>query len=204
MKKIRAIETHYKGYRFRSRLEARWAIYFDSVGIEWVYELEGYNLSDGRKYLPDFKITTIDKETYFYEIKPKHSKGDGKLECLIEDLRKSKIEVNGCVLSGDPYDYIITDKNYPCPRCMQFSLERDCCPFITDVYCFTCDIHTPEGGGNEPEEHFGIITIPHKGNLMFVQLPDFKNSRAYWDIIYTGWNAARSARFEYGETPQIR
>jgi hypothetical protein len=26
----KAIETHYKGYRFRSRLEARWAVFFDT------------------------------------------------------------------------------------------------------------------------------------------------------------------------------
>lgn len=25
---IKAIETEYKGYRFRSRLEARWAVFF--------------------------------------------------------------------------------------------------------------------------------------------------------------------------------
>jgi len=26
---IKAIETQYRGYRFRSRLEARWAVFFD-------------------------------------------------------------------------------------------------------------------------------------------------------------------------------
>lgn len=51
---IKAIETFYKGYRFRSRLEARWAVLFDSAGIEWVYEQEGYQLSNGQNYLPDF------------------------------------------------------------------------------------------------------------------------------------------------------
>lgn len=50
---IRAIETQYKGYKFRSRLEARWAVYFDHVGIKWEYEIEGYDL-DGVRYLPDF------------------------------------------------------------------------------------------------------------------------------------------------------
>ena len=29
MSDIKAIETYYKGYRFRSRLEARWAVFFD-------------------------------------------------------------------------------------------------------------------------------------------------------------------------------
>lgn len=51
---IKPIETKYKGYRFRSRLEARWAVFFDTVGIQWVYEPEGYVLDGGVCYLPDF------------------------------------------------------------------------------------------------------------------------------------------------------
>lgn len=53
---MKAIETRYKGYRFRSRLEARWAVFFDAIGIEWVYEPEGFELGGGMRYLPDFKI----------------------------------------------------------------------------------------------------------------------------------------------------
>lgn len=51
---IKAIETRYKGYRFRSRLEARWAVFFDALGIKWEYEKEGFKLSTGERYLPDF------------------------------------------------------------------------------------------------------------------------------------------------------
>ena len=32
---IKAIETKYNGFRFRSRLEARWAIFFDSIGLKY-------------------------------------------------------------------------------------------------------------------------------------------------------------------------
>lgn len=39
---IKAIETNYKGYRFRSRLEARWAVAFDALGIKWEYEAQGF------------------------------------------------------------------------------------------------------------------------------------------------------------------
>lgn len=52
--RIKAIETKYKGYRFRSRLEARWAVFFDSLKIEWEYEKEGYDLGKFGYYLPDF------------------------------------------------------------------------------------------------------------------------------------------------------
>lgn len=56
MSQIQAIETVYKGYRFRSRLEARWTVFFDAMGVKWEYEPEGYVLDDGTKYLPDFYL----------------------------------------------------------------------------------------------------------------------------------------------------
>lgn len=51
---MNAIPTKYAGYYFRSRLEARWAIFFDAMAERWEYEREGYVLSDGNCYLPDF------------------------------------------------------------------------------------------------------------------------------------------------------
>jgi hypothetical protein len=50
---MKAIETIYKGYRMRSRLEARYGIFFDSLGVKWEYEKEGFDL-EGKWYLPDF------------------------------------------------------------------------------------------------------------------------------------------------------
>ena len=55
-KDIKPIETIYKGYRFRSRLEARWAVFFDALGVKWEYEPEGFELPSGKRYLPDFKV----------------------------------------------------------------------------------------------------------------------------------------------------
>lgn len=54
-----AIETEYAGCRFRSRLEARWAIVFDHLGYEWQYEPEGFEREHYDKtlrYLPDFYL----------------------------------------------------------------------------------------------------------------------------------------------------
>lgn len=51
---LKAISTAYGGCNFRSRLEARWAIYFDAIGWRWNYEPEGFELPSGVKYLPDF------------------------------------------------------------------------------------------------------------------------------------------------------
>jgi hypothetical protein len=54
MSEIKAIETRYKGCRFRSRLEARWAVFFDALGVKWEYEKEGFDLGEAGYYLPDF------------------------------------------------------------------------------------------------------------------------------------------------------
>ena len=64
---IKAIETRYAGYRFRSRLEARWAIYLDKLGIKFMYELQGYEVFPGVWYLPDFYLPQWD---CYAEVKP--------------------------------------------------------------------------------------------------------------------------------------
>jgi len=53
---VTAIETRYAGCRFRSRLEARWAVFFDTLGVAWQYEPQGFVVDD-RAYLPDFLLT---------------------------------------------------------------------------------------------------------------------------------------------------
>jgi len=53
------IQTQYAGCFFRSRLEARWAVFFDTLGINWEYEPEGYKLKSGN-YLPDFWLPDQD------------------------------------------------------------------------------------------------------------------------------------------------
>jgi hypothetical protein len=64
---MKAIPTKYNNHFFRSRLEARWAVYFDALSAKWVYEPEGYELPDGSRYLPDFFLP--DHKMYA-EVKP--------------------------------------------------------------------------------------------------------------------------------------
>ena len=64
---LTALETRYAGCRFRSRLEARWAVFFDELAIEWHYEPRGYRIpSTGQCYLPDFWLPGLGA---FYEVK---------------------------------------------------------------------------------------------------------------------------------------
>ena len=64
MTDIKPIETIYNGYRFRSRLEARWAVFFDVMGIKYDYEPEGFTMKYGMRYLPDFVLTNVRRRHY--------------------------------------------------------------------------------------------------------------------------------------------
>lgn len=96
---IKAIETVYKGYKFRSRLEARWAVFFDALGIEYQYEPEGFEFN-GIRYLPDFFLP---KTNIFIEIKPKVDR-----YLIRKDGEKwlgfrQNIDAPLVILAGDPW-----------------------------------------------------------------------------------------------------
>lgn len=65
---MRAIETEYNGWRFRSRLEARWAVCFDAMGVPYEYEPETLDLGNQGWYLPDFYLPGTEM---WAEVKPK-------------------------------------------------------------------------------------------------------------------------------------
>lgn len=60
---MKAIQTFYRGHLFRSRLEARWAAFFQTIGWTWEYEPIDFN-----GWIPDFGI--YGSETIYVEIKP--------------------------------------------------------------------------------------------------------------------------------------
>ena len=66
MTELKAIETVFSGYKFRSRLEARWAVFFDALDMPYEYEKEGFELPSGW-YLPDFWLP---EQNLWVEIKP--------------------------------------------------------------------------------------------------------------------------------------
>lgn len=60
---IKAIPTTYRGRRYRSRLEAKWAAFFDLVG--WQAEYEPFDLG---LWSPDFLLSGTWKEGYVQQI----------------------------------------------------------------------------------------------------------------------------------------
>lgn len=95
---IKPIQTRYKGYHFRSRLEARWAVFFDALALEWEYEPQGFELPSGL-YLPDFKVSYPDRKDCWFECK-------GALEDVRPDEWARMIEFEAAggliVLDGVP------------------------------------------------------------------------------------------------------
>ena len=67
---IKPIETLYRGHYFRSKAEARFAVFLDCLGVKWDYEPQGFDLGNGLKYLPDFKI---------YDVSTCHNSDGGKI-----------------------------------------------------------------------------------------------------------------------------
>lgn len=102
---IKPIETSYKGYRFRSRTEARWAIVFDGMDLKWEYEKEGYDLPGYGWHLPDFylpKQPSIIVDGLIIEIKGQDAK-------LIERAKASSLtyllNLPVIILCGVPGDH---------------------------------------------------------------------------------------------------
>jgi len=102
--KIQALETRYAGHVFRSRLEARWAMFFDLIGIKWEYEPEGYRLSNGECYLPDFWLPRFNDKKNGTYVEVKSESGDFYKACRFAlELNVYLIEAKGLPTVG-PYD----------------------------------------------------------------------------------------------------
>jgi hypothetical protein len=64
---IQAIPSYYKDTLMRSRVECRWALILDKIGLAWEYEAQGFDLGDKLWYLPDF--TVYADEVFYLEVK---------------------------------------------------------------------------------------------------------------------------------------
>jgi len=95
MSEIKAIPTEYAGVTFRSRTEARWAVFFDGIGLRWEYEPEGYQLDAGW-YLPDFWLPEMG---VFAEVKPETGPTPDDLEKILDLASEHPV----AVLSGAPW-----------------------------------------------------------------------------------------------------
>ena len=103
---INPIPTEYAGHVFRSRTEARWAVFFDLIQLRWEYEPEGIILGDGTWYLPDFWMPDM---ALWVEVKP-----SGEVSDIVWEKAAGLLTASGhgvLVLNGAPwprvYDQVV-------------------------------------------------------------------------------------------------
>ena len=108
---IKPIETVYNGYRFRSRLEARWAVFFDAAGIKYQYEPQGFVAEDGTKYLPDFYLPDFD---IYCEVKPTRPGAQEELKHALRMIRWGGPIKRLVVLGSIPCGYDGGLWHFPC------------------------------------------------------------------------------------------
>lgn len=181
---IRAIETHYRGYRFRSRLEARWAVFFDAMGIEWQYESQGFMLPSG-PYLPDFFLPRWD---LWFEVKGKRA-DDEELEMCRELSHKD----NGVLLAvGGVGDRPLKLFAFECCDSGGGSYEFDCAfaKTTSGAACFVASL----GRDDRRIVNSEWDDVPHVYDCLSYMAP--------WGSAESAVRAARSARFEHGERAQ--
>ena len=219
---MKAIETEYNGYRFRSRLEARWAVFFDAVGILYDYELEGFEFDSGMRYLPDFYLPELNM---WVEVKGVLSDSD---ERKIKEFRRFLVKRKESLIvlrdippeTEDVLDWIY-DK-YPgwesfsigcdfpyvpcvCPACGKVGFEFDGRGWRI------CDHLNDSRKMRSIEEHELLqkeIYVTKNGTIKPMKYPEWKGWRmddkgytSNHPLILEGYKKARQARFEHGENP---
>ena len=207
---VKSIPTRYAGCHFRSRLEARWAVFFDALKIDWQYEPEGFVGCNGKSYLPDFYLPTVHAHEYggtFVEVKG----GDDALRADSTkigeaiDWAASPLSDSGLIILGEV------------PRPLEFGevalhsflyhrkgVEHVCGAFrkkATLGWQFDTRLHAPPWfDGNTTED------IPDKATtqtrVMTIKYRQGSEQRGYGvdKELNAAYVAARSARFEHGQS----
>ncbi|MDP9312779.1 MAG: hypothetical protein M3R24_18145 [Chloroflexota bacterium] len=200
----KAIETLYNGYRFRSRLEARWAVFFDALDIRYEYEKEGYDLN-GLWYLPDFWLP---KQQAWVEIKPMEpSDEEMQKASLLSEMQETYVVIFSDGLPSDNGKRHYADGFYgwyrgervlgnnwmECRTCGHIDLL----PGIAGaVHCLWCDYSKPEQLIRSIHLEL-ILTCKWSDDAHRRMVDTFYDSRS--PRLVTAYDAARQAQFEHGK-----
>lgn len=212
MPTIKPIETRYAGCRFRSRLEARWAVFFDTLGVKWEYEAQGFEVHDrlgictekSWYYLPDFWLPGLGL----------HAEVKGVLDessmCkLLSAAAYLSSPSGGC---GGGNDMLILG---PIPKPHNTStdyLSIDNWIHDNETVQMPIRLHMHKGDLQFSGFHNRKFRCEHRGyvandtdGLIFTPSSDFllsgfPNKHPHTvSVIKNAYAAALSARFEYGE-----
>lgn len=201
MTAIKAIETVYAGHRFRSRLEARWAVFFDAMGISWQYEAQGYELADRLgvldttgtiSYLPDFWLPEFELHA-----EVKGSLNDDELARTLTLAAALSSPTGGC---GGGHDSLILG---PIPE----ANRRSHFPYRLHLHKGDL-IATPFWANLTYQPHGECPAFNDNANMIaadtgHIWITPQELLDGYYDKVGDRWaeayRVARSARFEHGE-----
>lgn len=194
MAEIKAIETVYNGYRFRSRLEARWAVFFDALGIKYEYEKEGYDLGDAGWYLPDFWLPD---DELWVEIKGP--------DPTPKDIHKIKAMTNNPV--GDieyPCVIMFTGQIRPLLMVYEYDLQTGISVVCSNPgKCFAFGKQYPQTWHFSKCQQCGYTTVTKWGLSGMCPVDDCKADSLHIGAIHhdidLAFDKAVQARFEHGE-----
>ena len=209
---LKPIETIYNGYRFRSRLEARWAVFFDTIGAEWEYEPEGFVLTDGTKYLPDFLLHNVygrGAPDIYVEIK-------GVL--TDEDLHKISLFSYGSgknFVCGVVENPIIIFGKIPKERLSKgFWYEHFCNHNLEKRYSpprryldFGDPYHETrlyDLAFSDGDDGYYTEPVAKKGGGLVLDYLDNPYDCVDRELTFEAYKKARQARFEHGEKPEVK
>jgi hypothetical protein len=110
-----SIPTTYSGVKFRSRLEAKWAAFFDYAGWRWEYEPA---IDSSGFWIPDFALRG--KSTVLVEVKPIEWSNDPDLRerqildhVDLEKVRRSEVSEEVLILGVSPTSDSPWGSHYP-------------------------------------------------------------------------------------------
>lgn len=192
------VQTRYAGCHFRSRLEAKWAVFFDHLDMEWQYEPERYMVGPKearRTYLPDFHLTGHD---LWVEVKGDPAALDPVLMYAAADPYHG--------LPSSPYgaarDYGLVEPRIvtvgPVPRSP--GAHGLVCVVAGAILAWQRGVFTCTGG----KHHLAPVGTPQHEGLDGGLLDATATGLAPCDHVRAAYVAARSARFEHGESGSPR
>lgn len=183
MSTVKAIDTLYNGLYFRSRLEAKWAVFFDVAGMQYRYEPEGYDLGEHGYYLPDFFLPNVvlrrgqgnDIPGMFIEVKPGYSdENNEKYRALSAGTGHPVILVCGL-------------------------------PFIEDVR-YPYGVSADEGGIYEISHDCWDCDMVFQGDVgrYSVEYSEGNYDQGIGDWLIRAVAESRKSRFEHRQTPYLK
>ena len=154
----------YNGIEYRSKLESKTAQALDNIGIEYVYEPDGYKLTNGMWYRPDFWLP---KANQFIECKGVMQVTDSaKIAGLVEDTSHPVLVIsydNAMMVMrfwNDKRNDVVTySRNLALGRCLSCGEKF----FFAHEDTYAC----PACGAYEGDHLLGVLAEIESGQRLF-------------------------------------